>query len=73
MSKEKLKGHWRSRGMIFDCDDIPECSYCEAKATDKDMYLYETGVSGVIVCENSECLAEHCMNEFDLVTWTEED
>lgn len=45
---------FKSSGMLWNDGDIPKCDYC-TKDFDNVESLFETPISGGVVCEDQEC------------------
>ena len=60
-------GHFESDGYIWDKGEVPECHYCGAPAK------YSTNISGIHICDVSQCMVRHCEYEFSPIEWVEED
>lgn len=68
---------WKSPGMLWDEGEVPHCHYCGAVAKmsgrpDESVYLHETPVSGIVVCEKYECLSNFVMNECPAIEYLDE-
>ncbi len=46
---------FESDGMMWSDGEIPECSYCKRNFYDAGEILFETPLSGGLVCEDQEC------------------
>ena len=75
----EIKGHFESPGMLWEADDeAPTCSYCGKSASKDepgagDVTLYETPISGTIVCEEQECRNSFCDDALELIQWVEDE
>jgi hypothetical protein len=56
MTKNKPHGHYESDGLEFESGEVPECSYCGAKADETT--LFETNISGGLCCGKDSCKLE---------------
>ena len=59
---------YQSDGLAWDEGEVPECSYCGKQPNEKGpsetwVYLHETPVNGIILCEDTECMSNFVMDE----------
>lgn len=72
------KGHWQSDGMAWDVGEVPECSYCGRKPKmdgnpEDSVYLHETPVNGIVLCEDKECVYNFLMDECPAIEFVTDD
>lgn len=68
MHEQVLKmGHYESSGMSWEEGEIPKCEYCGNEA------VWETGTSGVVICDKDKCLCNYVRDNSDEIEYVEDD